>query len=109
MDVAVNVPLATQSGPPALLEFAKVLISLSKPDTALPHPLKPVSLNPRSKVAHYTLSQLYRALGNVNGQRTPLDRFQCMRSQTFPELDTLRKNLLCTEATQQELESQDAT
>ena len=93
----------------ALLGFAKVLISLSKPDATLPHPLKPVSLNPRSKVAHYTLSQLYRALGNVNGQRTPLDRFQRMRSQTFPELDTLRKNLLCTEATQQELESQDAT
>ena len=90
----------------ALVGLAKALISLSKPEAALPHLLKAISVNPRSEVAHYRLSQVYRALGNVKGQREAMAEFQRLRSETSPELDTLRKNFLRREVTQQELDSE---
>ena len=90
----------------ALVGLAKALISLSKPEEALPLLLKAVSVNPQSEVAHYRMAQVYRALGNTQGQRKAMAEFQRLRSQTSPELDSLRKNFLRREVTQQELDSE---
>ena len=86
--------------------LAKALISLDKPEEALPLLVKAVSVNPQSEVAHYRMAQVYRALGNTQGQREAMAEFQRLRSQTSPELDTLSKNFLRREVTQQELGSE---
>ena len=90
----------------ARLGLAKALISLGRPDEALPHLQKAVSLNPRSEVAHYRLSQVHKALGNVTDQRKALAEFQRLRNQGSRERDTLRENFFRREVTKQELDSE---
>ena len=90
----------------ARVGLAKVLISLGKPDEALPHLEKALSLNPRSEVAHYRLSQVHKALGNAVGQRKALAEFQRLRSQKSRQQDSPRENFFPSEVTKQELDSE---
>ena len=90
----------------ARVGLAKALISLGRPDEALPHLQKAVSLNLRSEVAHYRLSQVHKALGNVTDQRKALAEFQRLRNQGSSERDTLLENFFRREVTKQELDSE---
>lgn len=93
----------------AQVGLSRVLIALGKPDLALPHLRKAVSLNPENAVCHFHLAQVYRALGNVAEQQKALAEFQRLRSQRVLEERSLIKRALSPqEVTKQELDSKDA-
>ncbi len=93
----------------AQVGLSRVLIALGKPDLALPHLRKAVSLNPGDAVCYFHLSQVYRALGNVAEQQKTLAEFQRLRSQREREERSLIKGALSPrEVTKQELDSEDA-
>jgi tetratricopeptide (TPR) repeat protein len=93
----------------AQVGLSRVLIALGKPDLALPHLRKAVSLNPEDAVCYFHLSQVYRALGNVTEQQKALAEFQRLRSQREREERSLIKRALSPrEVTKQELDSEAA-
>jgi len=65
----------------AQIGLARVLITQGKPDLALPHLQKAISLNPQNEVSQYQLSQAYRALGRTVEQENALKEFQRLRSE----------------------------
>jgi len=93
----------------AQVGLSRVLIALGKPDLALPHLRKAVSLNPEDAVCYFHLAQVYRALGNVTEQQKALAEFQRLRSQREREERSLIKRALSPrEVTKQELDSEAA-
>jgi tetratricopeptide (TPR) repeat protein len=93
----------------AQVGLSRVLIALGKPDLALPHLRKAVSLNPEDSVCYYHLFQVHKALGNVTEQQKALAEFQRLRSQREREERSLIKGALSPrEVTKQELDSEAA-
>ena len=64
-----------------------MLIDLGKPELALAHLQKAVSLNPRSEVAYYQLAQCRRALGDEAGQGKALAVFQRLQAERNQQTD----------------------
>src|SRR5947208_651804 len=87
----------------AQVGLGRALLSLGKPDLALPHLRQAVSLNPENEVSYYQLSQVHRALGNLAEQQEALTKFQRLRSQKSRREESV--TLLPREVTKQELDS----
>jgi tetratricopeptide (TPR) repeat protein len=93
----------------AQVGLGRVLIALRKPDLALPHLQKAISLNPEDDVCYFQLFQVYRTLGNVAQQQKALAEFQRLRSQRERlERTMLKEAVSPREVTKQELDSKDA-
>jgi len=90
----------------ARLGLGRVLIALGKPDLALPHLRKAVSLKPDDEVAYYQLSLGHRALGNAAEQQKALAEFQRLRQKAREQEAALP--LVPREVTRQELDPQTA-
>lgn len=89
----------------ARVGLGRVLIALGKPDLALPHLQKAVSLNPEDTVCYFHLSQVYKALGNVQEQQKALAELQRLRSQKEREERSLIKGALSPrDVTKQDLD-----
>jgi predicted Zn-dependent protease len=65
----------------AQIGLGRVLLTQGKPELALPHLQKAVSLNSGNEVSQYQLSQAYRALGRTTEQQKALTEFQCLRAE----------------------------
>jgi tetratricopeptide (TPR) repeat protein len=63
------------------LGLASVLLSLQKPELALPHLLKAVELNAQSEVAWYRLGQAQKALGNTAEQEKALAEYRRLHDE----------------------------
>jgi len=72
----------------AQVGLATTLMAQQKPDLALPHLQKAVTLNAGDEVAWYRLSQVNRALGNKDEQQKALVQFQRVRSQQAQQQGT---------------------
>ena len=66
----------------AQVGLGRVLVALGKPDQALPHLEKAVTLNPHDAVAYYQLSQAEKATGNEEAQRKALAEFRRLRLES---------------------------
>jgi tetratricopeptide (TPR) repeat protein len=72
----------------AQVGLATTLMAQQKPDLALPHLQKAVTLNAGDEVAWYRLSQVNRALGNKDEQQKALVQFQRVRSEQAQQQGT---------------------
>jgi tetratricopeptide (TPR) repeat protein len=88
----------------AQIGLGRVLVRLGKPEQALPHFQKAVSLNPGNEVAYYQLAQCHRALRNEAEQGKALAEFQRLRSQR-PKDPDLTALVPPTSVTRQELDA----
>jgi tetratricopeptide (TPR) repeat protein len=87
-----------------LVGLGRVLVAQGKPEAALPHLTRAVSLNARDDVAYFQLYQAHRALGQREEQEKAQAEFQRLRSRKREQerLDLLRQHVV----TQQELDEQ---
>lgn len=90
----------------ARLGLAGVLIAQQKPELALPHLHKAISLNPENEVAYYRLVQVHRALGNGAEQQKALAEFQRLRSEKSRRQENLVEALSPQAVTRQEVDSE---
>jgi tetratricopeptide (TPR) repeat protein len=74
----------------AHLGLASTLISLRKPELALPHVQQAIALNAQNEVSWYRLSQAYRLLGNAEEQKKAFAEFQRLRSRSSSEEEERR-------------------
>jgi tetratricopeptide (TPR) repeat protein len=88
----------------AQLGLGRTLVAIGRPEAALPHLKKTITLNGESSVAYYQLSLVYRALGDAAGQRDALAKFQALREQ---EARRNERALLPLQVTQQELSTRE--
>jgi tetratricopeptide (TPR) repeat protein len=65
----------------AQIGLGRVLLTQGKPELALPHLQKAVSLNSGNEVSQYQLSQTYKALGRTAEQQKALTEFQRLRAE----------------------------
>ena len=65
----------------AHLGLASVLLSLQKPELALPHLRTAVELNPQSEVGWYRLGQVQKALGNAGEQQKALAEYRRLHDE----------------------------
>jgi tetratricopeptide (TPR) repeat protein len=87
----------------AHLALASVLLSLQKPESALPHVLKAVELNAENEVAWFRLGQVQKALGNAAEQQKALAEYQRLHDQANQRLG-LDPVFSVREVTKQELD-----
>lgn len=93
----------------AQIGLGRGLIALGKPDLALPHLRKAISLNPENEVSYYQLSLAYRALGDVAEQQKALAEFQRLRTEKSRQQESEMKQAFSPrEVTKQKLDSKDA-
>jgi tetratricopeptide (TPR) repeat protein len=93
----------------AQIGLGRVLIALRKPDLALPHLQKAISLDPENEVAYYQLALVYRASGNTAEQQKAMAEFQRVRAQRARLEESLAADVSSPrEVTKQELDSEDA-
>ena len=90
----------------ARIGLGRLLTALKKPEQALPHLEKALSLNPENEVSHYQLSLVYKALGNAAGQEKELSEFQRLRTKKSLRREAAPFKPL--EVTRQELDSEPA-
>lgn len=90
----------------ARLGLAGVLIAQQKPELALPHLQKAISLNPENEVAYYRLVQVHRAIGNVAEQQKALAEFQRLRNAKSQRQENLVEVLSPQAVTRQEIGSE---
>jgi tetratricopeptide (TPR) repeat protein len=88
----------------AQIGLGRVLTAMRKPDLALPHLQKAVSLNPENEVSYYQLSLVYRALGNGAEQKKALAEYERLRNQQARQQESV--TLLPRQVTKQELDSE---
>jgi tetratricopeptide (TPR) repeat protein len=88
----------------AHLGLAATLISARKPELALPHLEKAISLNRDNQVSWWRLAQVERLLGDSEGQKKALAEFQRLHSQSADQQDQGRKLFSPNEVTQQQLD-----
>jgi len=86
----------------ARIGLGRVLIASGKPELAVPHLVKAVSLNPESEVAYYQLSLGYRALGIVAEQEKALTALERIRNGKQLEPDA--PSFVPQQVTKQELD-----
>jgi tetratricopeptide (TPR) repeat protein len=104
--------MALQSYPDfeeAQVGLARALIALGKPDQALPHLRKALSVNPEDEVCLYELFEANRSLGNAAEQQKALAEFQRLQSQReLREKSMIKGAFSPAEVTKQELDPKDA-
>jgi len=88
----------------AHLGLAAVLTSLQKPDLALLHLQKAISLNRDNEVSWYRLSKVERLLGNSTEQQKAMAEFQRLHSKKTNEPESGRKLLSPDEVTKQSVD-----
>ena len=88
----------------AQLGLAAVLMSLQKPDLALPHLQKAVALNPGNEVVWYRLSQVQGMLGHEAEQKKAFAEFQRLRSQKTSQEEAGKQIFSPDEVTRQRLD-----
>jgi tetratricopeptide (TPR) repeat protein len=88
----------------AHLGLASVLLSLQKPELALPHLLKAVELNAQSEVAWYRLGQAQKALGNTAEQQKALAEYRRLHDKASQQ-GGLEPVFSSREVTKQEVDS----
>ncbi len=88
----------------AQLGLAAVLMSLQKPDLALPHLQKAVALNAENEVAWYRLSQVQGMLGHEAEQKKAFAEFQRLRNQKSSQQEAGKQILSPDEVTPQQLD-----
>jgi tetratricopeptide (TPR) repeat protein len=88
----------------AHLGLAAVLMSLHKPDLALAHLKKAISLNPENEVSWYRLSQVEAALGNSSEQKNAMAEFQRLHSQKINREEAGKKLPSPDEVTRQSVD-----
>ena len=88
----------------AQLGLAAVLMSQQKPDVALPHLQKGVSLNAGNEVAWYRLSQVQGMLGHEAEQKKAFAEFQRLRNQKSSQQEAGKQIFSPDEVTRQQLD-----
>jgi tetratricopeptide (TPR) repeat protein len=88
----------------AQLGLAAALISAHKPELALPHLEKAISLNRDNEVSWWRLAQVERLLGDSAGQKKALTEFQRLHSQSADQQDQGRKLFSPNEVTQPKID-----
>jgi len=88
----------------AQLGLSAVLMSQQKPDLALPHLQKAVSLNAGNEVAWYRLSQVQGMLGHEAEQKKAFAEFQRLRSQKSSQQEAGKQIFSPDEVTPQQLD-----
>ena len=88
----------------AQLGLAAVLMSLQKPEQALPHLQKAAALNAGSEVAWYRLSQVQGMLGHEAEQKNAFAEFQRLRSQKSNQQEAEKQISSQDEVTRQQLD-----
>jgi tetratricopeptide (TPR) repeat protein len=86
----------------ALVGVGRTLVSLGRPEQALPSLQKALAVNARNEVSWYQLSLVYKSLGNAAEQQKALVEFQRLRRQKAQAADS--ETLLRTEVTRQKLD-----
>lgn len=90
----------------AQLGLAATLIAEQKPDLALPHLQKAISLNRQNEVSWWRLAQVQRSLGNSQEQKKALAEFQRLHGQNSGREESAKKMFSPDEVTKQQVESQ---
>jgi tetratricopeptide (TPR) repeat protein len=88
--------------------LGRVLIALGKPDAALTHLHKAVSLNPEDEVTYYQMALAFRALGKTDERRAALEKFQRLQAQRAEQQKLFMEASSPQGATKQELDTQPA-
>ena len=88
----------------AHLGLAAVLMSTRKPELALPHLQKTVTLKAGNEVAWYRLSQVQGVLGNDAEQKRAFTEFQRLRTQKSSQQEAGKQIFSPEEVTQQQLD-----
>jgi tetratricopeptide (TPR) repeat protein len=86
--------------------LGRVLVALGKPDLALTHLRKAVSLNPEDDVTYYQLALAFKALGKTDERRAALDKFQRLQAQRAEQQKLFMEASSPQGATKQELDMQ---
>jgi len=89
----------------AHLGLAAVLMSLQKPELALPHLQKAVSLRVGNEVAWYRLSQVQGMMGHDAEQKKAFAEFQRLRTQKSSQQEAAKQIFSPQDVTQQPLDS----
>lgn len=87
----------------ALVGLGRTLVSLGRPEQALPNLQKALALNARNEVSWYQLALAYKSLGNATEQQKAFAEFQRLRSQKSQAADGV--NLSRQEVTRQKLDT----
>jgi predicted Zn-dependent protease len=88
----------------AHLGLASVLASLQKPDLAIAHLQKAISLNRENEVSWYRLSQVEGQRGNSAEQQKAMAEFQRLHSQMSRQQESAKKLFTSDEVTKQQLD-----
>jgi len=88
----------------AQLGLAAVLTALQRPDSALPHLQKAVTLSPGNEVAWYRMSQVQGMLGHEADQKKAFAEFQRLRSQKWSQEEGGKEIFSPDEITRQQLD-----
>ena len=89
--------------------LGRVLIALGKPQLALSHLRKAISLNPDNEVSYYQLALVYKASGDTAEQQKVLGEFRRVRAQRARLEESLAAEVASPrEVTKQELDFKDA-
>jgi tetratricopeptide (TPR) repeat protein len=88
----------------AQLGLAAVLMSLQKPDLALPHLQKAITWNAGNEVSWYRLSQVQGMLGHADEQKKTFAEFQRLHSQKSSQQEAGKQILSPDEVTPQQLD-----
>jgi len=89
----------------AQLGLAAVLTALQKPDLALPHLQKAVTLSPGNEVVWYRMSQVQGMLGHEAEQKKAFAEFQRLRSQKSSQEEAGKQIFSPDEVTRQQLDT----
>ncbi|MGH9338983.1 MAG: tetratricopeptide repeat protein [Acidobacteriota bacterium] len=92
----------------AQIGLGRVLMGLGKPDLALAHLRKALSLNPENEVPYYQLSQVHKVLGNTAEQQRALAEFLRLRNQKSSRRKSMKEAFSPREVTRQEVDSEPA-
>jgi tetratricopeptide (TPR) repeat protein len=84
--------------------LASALMSLQKPDLALPHLQKAIALNTDNEVAWYRLSQVQGMLGHGAEQKKAFAEFQRLRNQKSSQQEAGKQILSPAEVTKQQVD-----
>jgi predicted Zn-dependent protease len=89
----------------AHLGLAATLVTLQKPDLALPHMQKAIALNREKEVSWGRLAQVERMLGNSAEQQKALAEFQRLHSQSTGQQQSAKKLFSPDEITKQQVDT----
>jgi predicted Zn-dependent protease len=88
----------------AQLGLGSVLMSLQKPELALPHLQRATALDPGNEVSWYRLSQVQGMLGHEAEQKNAFLEFQRLRSQKSSQQEAGKQVFAPDEVTRQQLD-----